>query len=469
MFRRILPLLAVAWAAGCGDPSAPVAVPAEKFPGAVLTLALDKAAPIADPLALRIPEWEDRTGAKVQIVDAAQATAPDLWAVSAARLPGLPALRPLGPSLLNDSDVLFIQFPYAYRNCFAARDSVPVALPLTTERLLLWCREDFYRDPALQAAWAKSGGTAAAFGPPKTWPDYLKQAEFFRAQGAVKHGVAEAADGGVDAVRNFLARAQGYAAAPRQVPIDPETGAPELASPECLRAAADWRGARALGTGGDALAARRAFAAGTAAFLLSTVPPTIDPGPQVLKGLAEKCLPALLPAATETYDRATKKWLPAAEPRSLVHYAGAGHVVAVAAGSPHGAAGESLLKFLGSGAQGAYVVQGARRGLVPLRGELLTDSSRFESYSLSARHTSAFFELVRSGIRAESYAADLRCPGAADLHAALGAALEKIAGGADPAAALGVANANWQTQIQRGGLAWQAEFRASLGLPPRAQ
>jgi hypothetical protein len=161
--------------------------------------------------------------------------------------------------------------------------------------------------------------------------------------------------------------------------------------------------------------------------------------------------------------------LPAAEPRSLVHYAGAGHVVAVAAGSPHGAAGESLLKFLGSGAQGAYVVQGARRGLVPLRGELLTDSSRFESYSLSARHTSAFFELVRSGIRAESYAADLRCPGAADLHAALGAALEKIAGGADPAAALGVANANWQTQIQRGGLAWQAEFRASLGLPPRAQ
>ena len=84
---------------------------------------------------------------------------------------------------MNEPDLLYVQFPYAYRSAFAARRREPAALPLTTERLLLWCRRDLYRDDALKAAWTKQGGSAA-FGPPKTWGEYLRQAKFFKSQGA---------------------------------------------------------------------------------------------------------------------------------------------------------------------------------------------------------------------------------------------------------------------------------------------
>jgi multiple sugar transport system substrate-binding protein len=454
--------------AGCGERSTPKdsAAPAA-FPGVTLKLSAEKACSYADALRLRLPDFEARYQCKVELTEAEAAdSGADLALTGGVGFAKLEKRISLADNLAAEPLLEFVEFPFAYRTAFGARDREPAAFPFTTERLALWYRADLFADPKLAAAYKSETGKPLA--PPTTWADYSAIAAFFVKQKACKHGCAEAADGSRDGLRNLFARAAGNALEPRSILLDAETARPKLANPEFARALADWQAALAhspaagKGTLSDR-DARQAFAAGDAAMLISILPPFVELAMKPARTIADGAAVADLPSGAEVYDAKAKKWTPRKPDARFTHFGGAGQFLSISANTPHREACLALLRFLGDPKNTAYIVQGARLGLTPLRTELLNDSSRFSSYGLTPRTTGRYFELVASGIRSPDWTTDLRIKSEAEFRRTLWASLEPALAGKAPAAdALASAQKEWEKLATAGGRELLNEYRLSL-------
>jgi multiple sugar transport system substrate-binding protein len=462
---------------GCGGDTAANANKQSNFAGAALRFSIEKGSPLAEALRLRIPEWEARTGAKVTVTeDDVVDPAADLAACSGTALAALPGRRAVSSDMKRDPEIGFVHIPYLHQTAFGARAGQTVAIPLAAEIFLLWRRADLFADGKLKAAFQKEFN--APLDPPKTWDDYVRIAAFFQKSKAVKFGCVEAFGPDADGLRGYFARAAAFSEDPRAVPLDVDDGRPRLGDADFLKAAENLLVTlpHSPAAGGKAVTiqqAREIFAAGDAAMILVAAPPTSHPSIKSDAKFADKLAVSSLPSSPEVFGLKTKSWRPRMERNREVpeapFLARTGHFVSVSKNSNNAAATESLLAFLTSTKDNAYIVQGARLGLTPSREELLNDSGRFAGgYGLPGKLTSEYFSLVRESLRPSRWATDLRVAKPDAFLQSLGDQLQNAAAGkVSVADALKNADRQWSAEISKRGDAFVEEFRMGQGFSPR--
>jgi multiple sugar transport system substrate-binding protein len=477
-FQSILLLLGTLTVlSGCGGDTAVKKSDGPTFAGVTLRMSIEKGSPLSEALRLRVPEWEARTGAKVETTeDEVVNPEADVAACSGATLANLSQRRAFSNEFKKNNDVGFLHIPYLHQTAFGARNEAAVAFPLAVEQLLLWRRADLFADEKLKTAYQKEFKTPLA--PPKTWDEYAQIASFFQKAKAVKFGCVEAFGDDADGLRGFFARAASFSEDPRSTPFDVSDAHSRLADPEYQKAAENLSASLANSpvAGGKPVTmqqAREIFAAGDAAMILSPVPPTSHPSLKTAPGFTDKLAVSALPSSVDVFSGKSKTWRPrqlkGQEVPSAPYFAATGYFLSVAESTKNHAAAENLIAFLGSMKDNAYLVQGARLGLTPAREEMLNDSGRFAGgYGLPGKVTADFFELVRVNLRPSRWATDLRVAYAKAFLRPLGEQLKAtVAGSIAIPAALRNAHRAWQREIGRRGDAFIDEFRMSQGFSKR--
>src|SRR5688500_7313789 len=106
-FLSILPLLGVFVSlSGCGGDTAPKKGDTPTFAGVTLRMSIEKGSPLSEALRLRIPEWEARTGAKVETTeDEVVIPDADVAACSGATLAELSERRAFSAEFKKNNDV----------------------------------------------------------------------------------------------------------------------------------------------------------------------------------------------------------------------------------------------------------------------------------------------------------------------------------------------------------------------------
>lgn len=464
------PLAVLALIVGCGPDGDD---PHRATPKARVRISVEQGSPLAEALRLRLAEWESQGRGQVIVEERPIAdTDADLRIVSGHSLARLEHPVPLSDELLRDRQLEYLQLPPLYRLVFGRLDSRAVAIPLTAEMLVVWYRADLFEDAEIAEEYRRR--TENELRPPSTWEEYLRLARFFSDHAAVRFGCAEAMDESPAAVRNFLAHCAAYAKGPDHTSFlfDTETGQPLLAGEAFVRGLSEWIEASRCspardGSVVDAQAARRAFLDGQAAMLLEAGPP-VDPSGKGSEMLA-KIASAPLPSSRTLYDPRTGQAHPLEQPNQCVHLAGVGWFVALGRTGQRAAA-ESLMRFLCDPRESTYLVQGCRRGLVPIRPGLLNEPERFRGYGLPVSTTSRFFAQVSAGVRSDNWVADVRGPLAGELQRRLASRLrEAMTGKLSPRAALEAAAAEWNELIEPKRQEFLDQHRQTLGLPPLAR
>ncbi|QDU60631.1 Bacterial extracellular solute-binding protein [Planctomycetes bacterium Pan216] len=449
---------------GCDQSAPPAEQSLEDLKGQVFTVTLAEDSPLSGALQLRLSEWEAQTGSEVRFTSDRESPS-ELIVLGGTELPTTPNIT------IPEKLAKATQFPAKYRLVFDRFRDKAVAVPLATDRLLLWYRRDLFENEDLEATFREQTGKSLA--PPETWGDFLTLATFFKNRPEVAYGCVEAMDGSLEANRNYLARAAAYAKAEKwsSFIVDSETGAPRLTTPGFVRALSEWIAAKSYSPAADGTEisdtrARELFRDGQAAMLLSTLPPTIADGKPRSEQWDASIAVASLPGSRTVYAIDTGQALPGEKVNRPVHFATTGWYLAQRADQPSDA-NDRLLGFLTDPKESAYLVQASRRGILPMEPTLLTEPGRFRGFGLSNRTVGELFELIRSGFSADNWVADLRTTRSAELQSALGQALqEALAGKSSPEKALAKAESAWTELLKPGLSEFLAEYRASLGLPP---
>jgi len=467
----------MALAVGCGGDTAGQKKDQLDYAGVTLKLSIEKGSPLSEALRLRVPEWEARTGGKVETTedDTVNAGA-DVAACSGTTLAELPHRRALSADFRKKTEVEFLHIPYLHQTAFGARAGSPIAVPLVVEQLLLWRRADLFADEKLKATYQKEFNKPLA--PPATWDDYARIAAFMRQSKAAKFGCVEAFGGDAEGLRGFFARAASYSEDPRGTPLELEDARSRLGDPDYQKAAENLLESlkSSPATGGKLLSlleARAIFAAGDAAMILCTAPPTSHPSLKIAPGFADKLAVSSLPTSLDVFSLKSKTWrsrqLKGEEVPSAPYLATTGYFLCVSETTKNSKAAEDLVAFLSSVRDSAYLVQGARLGLTPAREEMLNDSGRFSGgYGLPGKLTADYFTLVREGLRPSRWATDLRVEQGNSFLKPLGEQLRAAAAGkVAVSAALQDAHRAWQKEIARRSDSFVDEYRMSQGFSPR--
>jgi multiple sugar transport system substrate-binding protein len=462
--------IVLAWA-GCGDrESAPL--DPDKLPGATMRVSIERGCPLLDAVRVQLGEWQARTGVSVKLEEANRVDPQaDVCLVSGFALPSLVEAREIPRAVLSDPELGHAQLPAIYRTVLTVRDGKPVACPLATDMIYLWYRTDLFADENLAGAFKKRFGRPLEV--PRTWTEYLRQAQFFQEQGAVKFGCVEAMDESTDGIRNWLARCAAYAKSAdwSSFEFDAETGEPRLAAAPFVRGLSEWIEARrwspaATSAVVTAASARRVFRSGQAAMLLDRLPPTVAPGNDVTDRVDEFIGVAALPGADMVFDPRTAVSRKLDEPSTCIHLATTGWYVVLGTGRERAAA-ERLFVFLAGEAHCHYLAAAAQHGVIPVQSALLSEPARYHGYRLPAKTTSRLFELTRLGLRHDNWICDLRVAKAPELYRSLQRHLqEALVGKRTPIESLTAAENQWRESVKAERLALRDEYRRSLGLPP---
>ena len=462
---------------GCGGDSAVKKSDEPSFAGVALRLSIEKGSPLSEAIRLRVPEWEARTGAKVETTeDDVVKTDADVAVCSGVALADLAQRRPFSSEFKKKADVGFVHIPYLHQTAFGARNEATVAIPLAVEQFLLWRRADLFADEKLKTAFEKE--FKAPLAPPKTWEEYVRIASYFQKSKAVKLGCVEAFGDDAEGLQGFFARAASFSEDPRSTPFDVTDAHSRLTDPEYHKAAENLLASlsHSPSAGGKPLTlqkAREIFAAGDAAMILSPVPPTSHHSLKTAPGFTDKLAVSALPVSTEVFSGKAKAWRPRQLKGDAIpaapYLATTGYFLSASETTTNPAAVEHLIAFLCSTKDNAYLVQGARLGLTPAREEMLNDSGRFSGgYGLPGKATADYFELVRQNLRPARWATDLRVVDAKAFLKPLGEKLQKAAAGSISATeALQKSHQTWQSEIARRGDSFVDEYRMSQGFSKR--
>lgn len=456
--------------AGCSG-KATTTVGKEPLRGVQLRIAVESSSPLVEAVRVQAGEWSARTGAQAVVVESDSRDTDAQVRVVSGRTLGNDAQFPAIPrAALADSAANVTRNASAYRSAFTVRGSKTVAVPIAGDLVLLWYRSDLFADSQLAKRYLERSGKPLA--PPQTWLDYVTIAEFLQQSGAVQFGCAEAMDDSSDALRNYFVHCAAYAKGPNWsgFVFDTETGAVLLRTEPYLRGLVEWIEARrwspAAAKGAlSAEQARQVFRSGHAAMLLDRIPPTVGAGAEMKSELADAIAVAPLPGAETVFDQTKKSWTACSPPNRCVHFATTGWYVTLGRENA-GAAAEALVASLVGSDDCAYLVQAARRGVLPVHAALLSEPARFHSYGLSAPTTTQLFAVAREALRSENWVADLRFAQAAPWLDALASSLcQALSGGRKPDDALEAAARQWETILgdRRGEIL--DSYRASLGLP----
>lgn len=340
--------------------------PSRSFPGTTLTVAA-----VGDPAALAAVRawkttWERDTGATVAFapgpVDPADLKGADVVVfpgdrlgdlVDAKSLAVLPdgAIRPpppLGQEAAPPDPLGFSDVIPAFREQVSEYGDDRMALPLGGSGLVLVYRRDAFESEANKLA-AKEEGIALA--PPKTWEDLDALVAFFH--GRTGRGLAVALgddpEGVGDAILIARAAASGLHPDHYALLFHPDTLEPRIASPpfvEALGAIAKWKDfAPPRGETFDAEAARAAFRAGEAVFL-------IDRAERASRWTDPKkpasVLAAPLPGSKRVYEPDRRAWQDLPAPNRAAYLPRGGGLLVAITPAGFGAKKEAALDFVRS-------------------------------------------------------------------------------------------------------------------------
>ena len=468
-----LRLVLVGATVGCGASTPQPTKPVVQLEGTELRVAARRGSPLANAISLRLGEWDARTGSKTSLteVDAFDPEA-DLNIVSGAELAALNDLPGIPTEILDDPELRYASIPAVYRLVFAKRNEQTIAMPLATDRLLLWYRSDLFADEAISADFEQKTGARLAV--PSTWEELVRLASFFRATSGIEYGCVAATDSSADAARNYLAVCAAYAKGPNwsSFAIDAETGQPRLGGPAFRLALSEWLALTATspaadGTPIDEATARALFCDGKAAMFIGRIPPTIGRREKssVADSPIETFAVANLPGSKTLFDPESGTATELEEVNRPVHFATTGWFVVLGA-TPQRAAAERLLAFLADHDDIFYLVQGCRDGILPLRPALLNEPQRYRRFGLPSGAVARMFELLAKGLRTENWVADLRTANAEQFAESLARNLHAAQMGELTAEeALAKTNREWTATIDVDRARFLGEYRETLGLP----
>lgn len=467
--RGILAEVRIVWvvwllAAGCNSkvpeqPPAPLDLKGQTFEVAVSPLSN-----VRQALRQRFNDWEFRTESKVELTDAESANT-RLWIGDGHEL-AVRTVPAIPESVLASSQVGFAELAPLYRLKFCRRGDTTVAIPLTTDLVLLWYRKDLFEDEQIAGRFREATGRALEV--PVTWSDYLQVAEFFFKDDVVQYGCVEPMTASMDGARNFLVHCAAYAKGPNwsSFAIDTQTGKSRLDLPPFLNGLNDLLAAAASSPAADGVwpdeaQASEIFQQGKAAMLLARHSPFAgQEDPKFRVGVAA------LPGSQLVFDPRQNKFVNQEGVNRCVHFATTGSYVTLASQAAGDEAVSLMLQFIADKQESLYLVYAAREGALPVQPSLLNEPGRFAGYGLSPDATSELFQLVRQSLDAPNWVADIRTPQSPKLYESLGKHVQQaLTKEKSPEDALKSVHQEWSAILSSEGAEFLNRFRQSLGLP----
>jgi len=467
----------------------------KRFAGVTLTVITQNPPYIAKPVQMFAPEWEKRTGGKINLVTAPFGEiysklmssftlgtgAYDLSLFASAWMgdfAGNKYLLDLTDRIKADKDLKWEDILPTYRQTVTWGGRL-YALPIDGDVHTVYYRRDALENPKYKAQFKAKYGYDLR--PPQTWKEYRDIAEFFNGwdwvgDGKKHYGVLEAFKRGGQAFWFFMSHAAAYVSVPGQkgnLFFDPDTMKPQINNPGFVKALEDWVALVKFGPPGminfDSGDVRSQFAAGTAALALDWGDTGIvgDTDPKsVVKG---KIGTIVLPGSLEVYNYKTGKWTKLTKPNVAPYLAFGGWVCGVMATTKHPDAAYDFCRTIAEPKNSYIAVTTAETGLNPFRASHFADLSGWKKFGFVEPDLSSYLGAIKASLSHPNAQLDLKLPGQARYLDALETQLARAAAGEiSPKAALDAAAAEWEKITNElGREKMRRLYREWLGLPAK--
>jgi multiple sugar transport system substrate-binding protein len=467
--------------------------PQRPYEGVTLTVITQSPPYIAKPVQMFGPDWERRTGGKINLV-----TVPfgelyqrimsaftlgaggfDVLVFASAWMgdfAGNRYLLDLTERIRQDRGLQWEDILPTYRQTVNWGGRL-YGLPVDGDVHLVYYRRDVLENPQHRAAFRQRFGRELQ--PPRTWVEYREIAEFFSGRdwagdGRRRYGVLEAFRRGGQAFWFFMSHAAAYVCPPGLkgcLFFDPDTMRPHINNPGFVRALEEWTRLVRLGPPGminfDSGDVRSQFAAGVAVLAKdwgdTGIVGSTDPK-SVVKG---KVGTIVLPGSLEVYNYRTRSWSRLPRPNVAPYLAFGGWVCGVAATTRYPDAAYDLCRTL-AGPRNSYIaVTTSETGFNPFRASHFRNLEGWRRFGFVEPDLSSYLRAIEQSLSHPNAQLDLKLPGQARYLDALETQLARAAAGqATPQQALDAAAAEWERITNELGRDRQRRlYRAWLGLP----
>jgi multiple sugar transport system substrate-binding protein len=351
------------------------------------------------------------------------------------------------------------------------------ALPYDGDAHMLYFRKDILEDPDNVAAFEEQYGYP--LGEPQTWTEYRDIAEFFNGtewQGSPLYGAVEAQKRRAQSAWTLMSRAGAYAKHPDNPSVffDEDTMEPLVNNPAWVRALEDYVEITSLGPPGmvnyDIGDVRMDMGAGNAVLAvdwadIGTI--SIDPTQSVVKGLLGF---GMLPGSYEVYNYRTGEWETFDEPSHAPFLAFGGWSISVTATSENPEAAFDFAAFMGSKDMSMLLNVTPFSGVNPSRYSHFENIDAWVAAGFDEESARDYLGAIRDSIDHPNVVLDIRVPGYAEYYEALDLAASQAVAGATPRQALDECAKTWNEITDRLGREQQLKYyRESLGLPAEAE
>lgn len=464
------------------------------YAGMTLTVFTQSPPYIAKPVRMFAPEWEARTGGKINLVTApfgelysklmssfALGVGVDLTLFASAWLGDFASnryLMDLSDRIRADADLRWGDILPTYQQTVNWSGRL-YGLPIDGDVHTVYYRRDALENPRHKERFKARYGYDLR--PPQTWKEYRDIGEFFNGwdwvgDGRRRYGVLEAFRRGGQAFWFFMSHAAPYVSVPGQkgnMFFHPDTMAPQINNPGFVKALEDWVVLVKFGPPGminfDSGDVRSQFAAGVAVLALdwgdTGIVGSTDPK-SVVRGRVGTIV---LPGSTELYDFRTGRWTTLTRPNVAPYLAFGGWVCGVAILSKHPAASYDFCRTIAEPKNSYIAVTTAETGLNPFRVSHFEDRSGWMRFGFVEPDLGSYLGAIKASLAHPNAQLDLKLPGQARYLDALETQLARAAAGQiSPRAALDAAAREWDRITNELGRDRMLRlYREWLGLPPR--
>lgn len=465
------------------------------FSGATLTVFTQNPPYIAKPVQMFAPEWQVRTGGKINLVTApfgelysklmssfALGTAAYDVALFASAWMGDFAgnryLLDLTDRIKADAGLNWGDILPTYQQT-VNWGGLLYALPIDGDVHTVYYRRDALENTKHKARFKAKYGYDLR--PPATWKEYRDIAEFFNGwdwagDGKKRFGVLEAFRRGGQAFWFFMSHAASYVSVPGQkgnMFFDPQTMKPQINNPGFVKALEDWVALVKLGPPGminfDSGDVRSQFAAGVAALALDWGDTGIVGGTDPKSIVRGKIGTIVLPGSPQVYDYKTGKWTTVERPNVAPYLAFGGWVCGVMVTTKNPSAAYDFCRTIAEPKNSYTAVTTAETGLNPFRASHFADTSGWKKFGFVEPDLGSYLGAIKASLAHPNAQLDLKLPGQARYLDAMETQLARAAAGEiAPKAALDRAAAEWEkitNDLGRDRMI--ALYRAWLGLPAK--
>lgn len=411
----------------------------QPYEGVTLTVITQSPPYIAKPVQMFAPEWEEMTGAEVDLI-----TVPfgelyqqimSSFTLGAGRydvvifasawmgdFAGNEYILDLTENVEADEDLAFDEIVPTYQDTVRWGGRI-FGIPLDGDVHTMYYRRDALENEEYAEEFEAEYGYP--LGVPRTWEQYRDVAEYFHGwdwddDGQEEYGAIEAMQRGGQAFWFYLSRAAA-SACPADVTgclfFDPETMEPQIDNPGFVRALEQWIEIVDLGPPGminfDSGDVRSQFAAGQAALAVDWGDTGIIADTSDESTIRGELGTAILPGSLEAYDFQAEEWRTFDEPNHAPFLAFGGWVGGVAASSEHADAAYDFLSFVGSPGNSYEAVTTPETGFNPYRPRHFSDTSRWLDMGFEESDLELYLDAIETSLSHPNAQLDLKLPGQA--------------------------------------------------------